>query len=241
MREVIDIEQLLFWAYRTQAVDRMVMSMERAFEPSGFGSTWHGLMQLAALGVRVQTPAPGLASLGATAPDDALVVHDAVLRLGDMFIEWAGAEEVHIWDDALATEAGCRIAEIGGQWVIAPVRARDGAMVHDMARPVTRAVTAPLVIVHAKAATRPECHLDWRPARGRPARDRLATDFRGRPRKQGAGVLTVEEVRYYRALYCVWHATLSALAVELDEILDGYRVQPPAAPASPWDCAIPAA
>lgn len=83
MAEGVDIEALVGWAYRVQCVDRMAGLMDVAWGEAGpsFRSATHAMLDFAALGVRVDSSPGFVVAMGATAQDDALVIHDAVLRL----------------------------------------------------------------------------------------------------------------------------------------------------------------
>jgi hypothetical protein len=221
-KQEIDIEDLLIWAYRDQCVDRQVIG----FSPKGpSASPASSLAQFMALGCRVDSSGMAARTLGMRLPDDALIVHDAVLALGDMWIEWRDDDEVVVHD--AATAAGCAFQETARGWVMTD---QSGARV-----PVTRAVTAVLLIMHARGAARPECYPGWRPAAGRPAADLLDTDRRGRPRKsRRVGGPTADDVMFARAQYCVWRAGLACLAAELNDLLQDHAVTGPRAEESPW-------
>lgn len=75
-----DIEALVEWAYRVQCVDRVVGLVRSRTLPVMRSST-DVMVSFAALGVRVDSSPRFVAAMGATAQDDALVIHDAVMRL----------------------------------------------------------------------------------------------------------------------------------------------------------------
>ena len=83
MADAVDIEALVSWAYRVQCVDRMAGLMDVAWGEAGpsFRSATHAMLDFAALGVRVDSSPGFVVAMGATAQDDALVIHAAVLRL----------------------------------------------------------------------------------------------------------------------------------------------------------------
>lgn len=78
--ERVDIEALVDWAYRVQCVDRVVGLVRSRTLPVMRSST-DVMVSFAALGVRVDSSPRFVAAMGATAQDDALVIHDAVMRL----------------------------------------------------------------------------------------------------------------------------------------------------------------
>jgi hypothetical protein len=231
MKQAIDIEDLLIWAYRDQCVDRM----ERAMRGSTRGPGWGSGGAVWELGTRVDTSGAHLAMLGATAPDDALLVHDAVLDLGDMWIERAPVAgsadmDVAVWERAEIEAAGWRLAETARGPVILRPDPREVDLVAE--HPVTRSVVTALIVLHAKAGDRPEVHAGWRRPVGRP---RLAAYADGAAQGEVHAV-TAADVIWHRAVYCVWHATLVALAAELDGVLVGFAVTGPSAPEAPWEC-----
>lgn len=81
--DLVDIEALVDWAYRVQCVDRMagLMSVASGQARPSFRSATHAMLDFAALGVRVDSSPGYVAAMGATAQDDALMIHDAVLSL----------------------------------------------------------------------------------------------------------------------------------------------------------------
>ncbi|MFG1267647.1 hypothetical protein V5F40_06755 [Xanthobacter sp. DSM 14520] len=78
-----DIEGLVEWAYRVQCVDRMagLMSVASGRTAPRMRSNTDMMVAFAALGVRVDSSPGYVTAMGATAQDDALVIHDAVLQL----------------------------------------------------------------------------------------------------------------------------------------------------------------
>jgi hypothetical protein len=222
----IDIEDLLIWAYRDQCVDRQVIG----FSPKGpSASPASSLAQFMALGCRVDSSGMAARTLGVRLPDDALIVHDAVLALGDMWIEWREGDEVVVHDRASAADSAFH--ETAAGWVMTDTA---GARV-----PVTRAVTSVLLITHARAAARPECYPGWRPPAHRVPNDDLDHDRWGRRRKsRRIDGPSADDVMFARAQYCVWRAGLHALALELADLLADHAVTGPRAVESPWDLRI---
>ena len=76
----VDIEALVDWAYRVQCVDRVVGLVHSRGLP-GMRSSTDVMVSFAALGVKVDSSPRFVAAMGATAQDDAFVIHDAVMRL----------------------------------------------------------------------------------------------------------------------------------------------------------------
>lgn len=76
----VDIEALVDWAYRVQCVDRVVGAVNRR-GPSGMRSGTNVMVTVAVLGTKIDRSPAFLADMGATAQDDAFVIHDAVMRL----------------------------------------------------------------------------------------------------------------------------------------------------------------
>ncbi len=161
MKQTIDIENLLIWAYRDQCVDRQMAS----FTPRGPSSSVAGsLGQYVALGTRVDNSGFAARALGVRLPDDALVVHDSVLSLGDMWVEWVSAREVQIWDKATAAAAGQVIERMGGDWFRVP--SYSSGPVAPLPVRLEQASTVALLIVNAKNGGRPECHAGWKAPEG---------------------------------------------------------------------------
>lgn len=223
-KERIDIEALLEWAYRTQCVDRQTA----AFSPRGPSSSPAGsLAQYITLGTRVDTPSFAARAHGLRTPDDADVIHGAVLGLDRLWLQWRAGGDVTVWDRDAAEAAGLEIVLAHGH---AELRSRRASAA--LIAPLETVHLSPLVILHARAGTRPDCHLDWRAPVGARAADGAARDRRGRLRRGSA--LDFELVAHARALYAVWRASLGVLAAALDGELDGFVVTGPAAPDSPW-------
>jgi hypothetical protein len=173
-----------------------------------------------ALGTRVDASGALLTAIGATAPDDALIVHDAVLALGDMWIEQdAGDGSVAVWTKAEIAEAGWRLHRTARGWMIARPDAREIALVRDV--PVTQSVVTTLLIEHARSGGRPEVYAGWQRPRGRPS---------------SASAVAYADVLWHRSVYCVWREALDVLAGELEGALAGWAVIGPEAPEEPWAC-----
>ena len=205
MKEQIDIEALLEWAYRTQCVDRRQRKAE-AQRPAVLpqGSPFASIM---ALGTRVDTsgfqPIMGYGLIEGSGPDDADLVHDAVLALPDCWLEWRTADEVVLHDE----EPSCT-----SQFVSAAV----------------------LVVLHGRQGLRPDVHEGVVMRAGRPpsAGD---TDARGRRRKSAELMQEFQAAMHARALYMVWRRGLVILADQLKGRLTKFDVLPPQAPEAPWE------
>lgn len=229
MKETIDIEALLEWAYRQQCVDKQVAVLA----PRGPSTSISGnLGQYVALGTRVDNSSPATRALGIKVADDAMIVHDAVLSAGEMWIEWKRDDEVEIWDRERAAAAGQAIEKVNGDWLRRPI-CPNGRVAAFGVR-VEQAATVALLIVNAKSGSRPEWFEGWAAPEGRAANDSLPTDRWGRRRKRSQSA-SIEDVMHGRAIYAVWRAALALLAIELDGALARYQVIGPCAPVSPWD------
>lgn len=229
-KERIDIEHLLHWAYRVQCVDQQ----SAAFSPQAPSVSISGILgQYVALGTRVDNSSFAARAAGFRMPDDALIIHDAVLALSEMWIEWIGGNEIKIWDRATAEREGQVISLLHGDWVREPVIA-SGDM-RPLPVRLEQAGTMALVIIHAKNGTQPDYYPDWQPPKGRPPAQ--AQDRWGRKVKRHEGV-SLENVIHARACYLVWRSALALLAVELDGALAGYEVIAPSAQIAPWGDSI---
>jgi hypothetical protein len=228
MKEQIDIEHLLDWAYRVQCVDKQVSVLK----PRGPSSSASGsLGQYAELGTKVDNSGAALKALGMKVADDAMIVHDAVLSAGEMWIEWKRDDEVEIWDRERATAAGQEIGKHDGQWLRRPITPNGRVAAFGIR--LEQAATVALLITNAKNATGPDWHEGWSAPEGRAANDSLPVDRRGRLRKRTEAA-SVEEVMHGRAIYAVWRAALALVAIDLAGALRRYDVIGPAAPEHPW-------
>ena len=229
MKEKIDIEALLVWAYRAQCVDRVFRQIKAATEPLRcYGSTWHGMAQIAELGAIIQSTGVGLAAVGASAADDAFIVHDAVMALDDVFVEWQTETRALLWTEQTAADNGRRIVKtgrgVGAMWRLCSAG-------HAPRELEFLGVTA-LMVTHARDDRRPEWHEGWTLPRGRRAGDRMATDRRGRKRKRYE--MSAEQVSHDRCVYSVWHAALGLLSAQLYDRMAQYDVTGPLASSAPW-------
>lgn len=227
MKQPLDIESLLDFAYRQQAVDRFIP----ATAPRGPAWPASCLGQYSTLGTRVDTSGYAASTAERRIKPDALIIHDAVLGLGEMWIEWRDEDDVVVWDRELAQAAGMVIEHPArDRWQIVP-RCATGLVV-PAAAPLVAVPTVALIVVNAKNGTRPEWHEGWRVSRGRPSR-KAGADAWGRKRRRG-GLVSADVVVYARAQYSVWHAALGLLAAQLDGALAEFDVLPPQVAAAPW-------
>ncbi|KAI93934.1 hypothetical protein T281_13830 [Rhodomicrobium udaipurense JA643] len=229
----IDIEKLLDWTYRVQKVERAAAALRPRAPVAALPSA---LGQYVVLGTRVDQSSHacgivGLASEHRGACDDALIVHDAVLALADMWLEWADFDQVEIWDRERLARDGQIVEQRSGAWWRLP--AVTIGNVEPMPARVEQACAAAIVIINAKNGTRPEAYEDWAAQRGATATDSGVMDRWGRGRK-ARDTIRVDEVMHARAIYLVWHAALEMLAAQLDGALSGFEVTGPEAQAEPW-------
>ena len=227
MKQSIDIEDLLIWAYRDQCVDRTGRIDPMASKVPG----WRVASQFWMLGTRVDKSLAATTTLSRPeAPSDALTVHDAVLSLGDMWIEKEpGTGAVMVWDDTEIEAAAWKRVHTARGWMLLKPDAREIDLVREC--PVTQAITVAVLVTNAKTASRPETYIGWKRPRGRPRRIPYAN---GAAQGGDVHVTTMDDVVHARAMYGVWHAAMAALAAELEGALDGYEVTGPKADPEPW-------
>ncbi len=214
MKSPIDIEALLVWAYRDQAIDRLI-AQQKAPAPQAETSAWDGFDHLERYGTFIQSSAIDLCTPGSMAYDDADAVHSRVLALDDAFVQTDG-DTIVMWDRALIAEQGCTLLE----WKRGAVSLRtpDG-----QTHPLERVVISTILILHARVAGRPECFPDLRRRNCRPRKDGEVSPG-----------ITFTDLSYHRAVYSVWHAALGILAAGLADTLAQWQVTGPAAHESPW-------
>lgn len=209
MKQGIDIEQLLVWAYRDLQIDRLVE--QRDGPAASASSTWGAVEMLQRYGTFVQGGGGDyeIDDLG-----DAHLVHARVLALDDMFVGTAPGGEAMVWDRMQAeADAGVRLDDEGRAW------RKVGEEEHRL----ERIVVSTVLVLHARGGYRPECYADLRRRAGRPRKDGEVS----------AGV-TYTDLAYHRAVYAVWHASLRLLAAELEDRLAKWQVAGPSAHESPW-------
>lgn len=233
MKQQINIEQLLIWAYREQCVDVCAAS----FRPQGpCASPANALAGYMALGTRVDNSGFAARALGSRVPDDAMIVHDTVLSLGVMYIEHTDEGHVIIWDQEKAAKEGHTITD---------ERLADGVYQSDLvcangyvAR-LIRFEPSILLIINAKNASRPEWHQGWKAPAHRLPNDNLSRDKWGRLRKTNNKTKMYEgpsysDVIYARAQYQVWSTALSLVATLLHDELNEHEVVDDESHANPW-------
>lgn len=233
MKTAIDIEALLVWAYRDMRVERLAGGDDAVRVLSSGGSNWGRFEMLELYGAFIQS-SPRTETVPCSAAldleNDALLVHRRVLELDDAFLEMDG-DDAALWDRGLIAAAGHALVEPkgGALHMVAP----GGDVVW-----LDRIGTSVLLIQHARAGIRPECHAEARRRASRPRRDTVNVDpsRAGRPRRSGelAPGVTYATAIYHRAQYSVWHAALGILAAELAPLLLKWEVTGPHAPESPW-------
>ena len=208
-KQEMDIEALLHWAYAKQCVDKVAATQ---FTPRGPSGDANGAaLAFMQLGCRVDSSGAAARVMGARAADDAMMLHDAVLGLEEIWLD----DEAGVWTRERAEGAGFEIARHQRAWWMVG----QGLKV-----PLHPAGVMALVIIHAKNGTRPEFHPDWRPRRGRRA-DRYG--YACQP-------LSANMVAMHRAEYTVWRAALVYLAEVLKDGLAKHAPLPPQAPEAPW-------
>jgi hypothetical protein len=224
MLEIIDIEDILTWAYRAQAVDRMAAGIWEAIGqrgPASFGQ--NPLSAICGLGVRVDgggwrgAAGHGYGGTASAVSDDALTLHEAVLALPSMLMEISESGGITLtWSDRMAS---------------AGLSERPDGQLCRGGQAVTGETVEPaiLVIAHARAASRPE------------TLDDFVADFSERPRDSAGRWIadrdtyrqTLDDVIRMRGLYAAWRAGLARL-VEGCGGLMRHQLTGPAAPEAPW-------
>ncbi|MBS1164162.1 MAG: hypothetical protein H6R00_187 [Proteobacteria bacterium] len=209
-KETIDVEKVVEWAYRIQCVDRQLGGPDNT--PSVV-SISGGLGEYVRLGTRVDNSGAATRALGLRLPGDATIVHDAVLSLGDVYLEWRARDVVEVWDARLASEKGMAIVPKGKYLAIAPAYE-----VGEETQPAPLEVisAAVLVILNGRTGSRPDWYPDWRPG----SRYTVEPDRR--------------EVMLARATYLAWWLSLCRLAERLSRSLSDFDVTGPEAPEAPW-------
>lgn len=233
MRQVqkmaMPIDDLLVWAYRDQKAHRMA----GGFSPRGPSASLAGpIGQMIELGCKVQGASFAAMALSDRTPDDAVIIHDAVLRLTDVWSEWRDGEVI-LWDHAGAAAVGCRIEPKGE---VATIRCFDRDGVETGSAEAQSLGLRATIILAGENDLPPDWHPGWAPGRGSRAKDRAVVDARGRLRK-GVGEISAQQVNVARAAYGAWHAALTVLAGDLAGLLAGFEPEPPRAPPAPWESA----
>lgn len=226
-KQDIDIEKLLEWAYRAQCVDRVIGQRAAGASDSakldyGTQAPWLAAAEVVqTYGCRIDTSSAVERSLGAKVPEDAEIIHQRVMALGEYFLD----DAANCWGHIEAEKIGFTIdRDKSGHWLRAP----DG-----QGTPLTPVALPALMIIHARNGDQPDWCPWWRNPGAAVARDDAEFDSRGRKRKSAA-TLTPETVTYRRAEYRLWHQALVALAASLEGELTDYEAKSPAALPHPW-------
>lgn len=226
-KQTIDIEALLSWAYRDQCVDKMC----QVFKPKGpSASPANNLAQYLTLGCRVDSSNVAARIIGSgNVADDAVTLHDAVLALDDIFIEWETDSRLKLWTHEAAADEGFTICERNGgngktYW-------KHDREMKALCR-LDFISLSTLIISHAKAGDRPEWHEGWRPVRGKKVRAGKTVDRRGRRLK--TRMVDDYTVSRDRGIYRVWWWGLELLTATLTGDLDRFTLTGPSALAEPW-------
>ena len=243
MKQVIDVEDALQWAFGVVRIDDRIgalaargidgrspaamaildeIGLPRA---PGCRSGSDLLAGYAVLGVSVGGGAVGVTRPRGSAADveerNAVAIHDAVLGLGEIWVEETADGSV-LWDAETIAAAGFRLHRsaargASGVWL----EKGQGAWVR-LGDPGILA----LVIAHARSGTRP----GWGEDYGRVLKGR---DLGGRFAKRGDEDLW-EAIVWHRTVYTVWHRALADVAARLAGALEEWAVTGPAAEAAPW-------
>lgn len=211
-KETLDIEKVVEWAYRVQCVDRQIGGLDDA--PLQV-SISNGLGEYVRLGTRVDNSGAATRALGLRLPSDAAIIHDAVLALGDVYLEWRARDVVEVWDTERLAAGGMMLRWDGGPTMV-PVY-EPGGVPDAVPVPLEALSSTVLIILNARTGSQPEWHPDWRP--GSRAAD-------GEPDRR--------EVMHARATYLAWRLALCRLADRLCGALADFDVTAPEAPEAPW-------
>lgn len=212
MKESIDIEDLLVWAYRDMQADRI--SADRGWgQALRESSSWAQIEGVGRYGALID---PSRHELLPSDCDDAALIDRHVMALDVAFLASGADGETMVLDVAMIAAEGGTV-EIG-RGERAEMTTAAGETV-----PLRTITISPYLVIHARNATRPDCYAD-------------VSRRRGRPRKDGevAAGVTWEDVIYHRAIYSVWHAALGLLAESLNGFLVRWAVSAPKAQESPW-------
>lgn len=211
MKEAIDIEDLLVWAYRDMEADKV--AAERFGDRPGLASSWSAVDRAVTLGAVVRGSAHELMPGDC---DDAAAIDRAVMELDVAFVAIGEDGDTLVLDRAMIADEGGSVEDLPGERAV--IARADGSTLP--ARVIT--VSVPLIL-HARQAARPDCYADIARRRGRPMRD-----------GEIAPGLSFADVMHARAVYAVWHAALGILAVDLAEKLTRWAPTGPKADESPW-------
>lgn len=237
MREIIDIEALLVWAYRDAQIDRVQgmarREMVRALEAPSISLTG-AMLETMALGTRVDKSrriADPMAALAACAmlPDDAAMIDAAVMALPAWYLRFEEDDVRVISPDDLRRGRGVverGTGRAGGRGAAVVIRWPGCRADID---PVTEVEPAALLIPLARTASRPDVANGWAAPPDGPLHDSA-----GNALPADTFALGFEDVMWRRGLYAVWHAALVALVAELAPRLPGFAPCGPAVSPRPW-------
>lgn len=245
-REAIDIEALLVRAYREKRVDRYgrdgraagAAALGLGSGPRAPGSQLGGPERVDTSSYAANSAArtrDALLQLAGTA-DGLLALHDAVLALPDMFVEYGAGADFVVWDAVTAERRGEIITIAAGKASIQATRRRGGRgegrndrVPVGLPRPLTILPMTVLVITHGREDSRPE--VTDAALRRRPVyRARSAWDIVGWEYVSDADLDTVA---FERARYAAWHAALGMLAAARAGCPE-FAITGPLAPLTIW-------
>jgi hypothetical protein len=213
LRQVIDIEDVLIWAYRHVEIDRRARDFLDPAPPDAVRRATVNWSAIAAYGCLIDQSNWAVRPTSDLLDDpseDAIRVHDAVLALPAVFIEWIGPDEISfppLTPERIAA-LGATIEAVPGGWLL---RNAVGDAV-----PVERVEPAVLAIIHARAGSRPTAWGGW--------------ETEEHP-EDGLPEVTVLRDRME---YVIWRQALVDLVTALDGRLDGHEVTGPRAESEPW-------
>ncbi|QRE78236.1 hypothetical protein [Methylobacterium aquaticum] len=164
-----------------------------------------------------------------------MALHDAVLALPDMFIEYGAGADFVVWDAETAERRGEVITLAGGRATIQATRRRGGRgegrndrVPVGLPRPLTILPMTVLVITHGRGDSRPDVtDVAWR---RRPVYRHGTRDIASYESVPDA---PLDIVAFERARYVAWHAVLGMLTAARAECSE-FAVTGPAAPLTIW-------
>jgi hypothetical protein len=229
-KQVLTIDALLDWAYRVQCVDRRAQRAKARGRPAGYPGA-SATAQFEMLGTKVDTSGFTVLDPTDVRTDDAMIIHDHVLRVPEVWLEWRGREEVELWTQARADQSGMVIERDAGLWQLFPRVSRGDASQQGVDLELVG--TTVLLIQQARAGVCPCWHEGHVFRRGVKPQDDSCRRSLGRARSPRHGYSDAE-VMHGRAIYAAWHLVLCDLTHALRGILQGFEVVPPAVRAAPW-------
>ncbi|PIK69811.1 hypothetical protein CS379_27950 [Methylobacterium frigidaeris] len=241
----MDIEALLVRAYREKRVDRYgqdgrqagAVALGLGSGPRAPGSQLGGPERVDTSSYAANSAArtrEAFLRLAGTA-DGLLALHDAVLALPDMYVEYGAGADFLVWDAETAERHGEVITLKGGKASIQATRRRGGRgegrndrVPVGLPRPLTTLPTSVLIITHGREASRPDvmdASLRRRPVYRPGTRDVAGFEF--------VADAPLDVVAFERARYAAWHAALGMLAAARAGCPE-FAVTGPAAPLTIW-------